>query len=241
MNFKKVMAGVAAGSMVAAMAVVPAGAADEYHAYIRIQTGSWSFVNTFDDAEYGVNGSKNTADVTYDIVHGWSGNDLIAKPGTITSATFSTDGTYTVSIKGMAWDDSEFSDSNGIYREIGLSTDLPWDIEDQGISVVIDSVKIGDKTFDAPTVFNDGIDGKNDYTYLKVDSVYSDVSLGAYDATASDIEITFTVSGLGAAADDTTETGDSASNDGDTAPIAYLAAVVALAGVAMVASKKVRA
>ena len=42
------------------------------------------------------------------------------------------------------------------------------------------------------------------------------------------IKVTFTVSGLA----------DEAQPDGDVAPIAYLAALVAVAGIAMVASKK---
>lgn len=59
-----------------------------------------------------------------------------------------------------------------------------------------------------------------------------------YDASGNVVLSTST----GAATDDTTDDASDGSTDsGDTAPVAYLAAVVALAGVALVASKKARA
>lgn len=221
MNFKKIMAGVLAGSMAAAMAVPVFAAESEYHGYLYFQTSSYSFRNTFDEGSYGVNGS---VDNNYGTVHGWDNGELVAMSGTFTDAVITGDGTYTVSVEGLEWPDGE------TYNEIGLSTDMPWNITDtDGIEVTVTSVTIGDKTFDNPTTWNEGIEGDGDYTQLKVDSTYSSLSIGAYDASSSNISITFTVSGMGA------------SEAGDKAPVAYLAAIVALAGVAMVASKKARA
>lgn len=230
MNFKKIMAGVLAGSMVAAMAVPAFAAESEYHGYLYFQTSSYSFRNVWNDGDgYGLGeyGSKNTDEITYDVVHAWGAdNALISAPGTFTDVTITGDGTYTVSVEGLEWPDGE------TYNEIGLSTDMPWDITDtDGIEVTVTSVTIGDITFDNPETYNEGVEGSGDYTQLKVESPnYSGLSIGTYDPSSSNISITFTVSGMGEASD-----------AGDTAPVVYLAAIVALAGVALVASKKARA
>lgn len=223
MNFKKILAGVMTGTMVVAMGV-PALAEDtEYRAYLAFQTSSYSFRNTWDEESYGLAGTANTDEIDYSVVHAWDGSDLVSASGTFTDVVITGDGTYTVSVTGLDWPDDEY------YREIGVSTDIPWDTT---ATITVDKVVIGSTEFDNPEVFNDGIDGTNDYTYLKVDSEYSGVSLGTYDALSSNIEITFTISGLEAGV------GDAAALAGDTAPVVYLGAIVAVAGLAMVVTKK---
>lgn len=221
MNFKKVMAGVMAGSMVAAMAVVPAVAADEYHAYIVIQTGDWTFRDTYDNANTGF-GTEAFNQVSQSV-------DNVVGPvaGTLTDATITGDGTYTVSVSGLEFTEDTNKDSNGTYRILGVSTDIPWDMYNEGVTFKIDSVNIGGKEVDF-----EEYDEETDYIYNSVQNQWNNdtANLGAHDATSSDISITFTVSGL-----------PEASETGDKAPVAYLAAVVALAGVALVASKKARA
>jgi hypothetical protein len=84
----------------------------------------------------------------------------------------------------------------------------------------------------------DGTIQVNNFEDGSVEGYGFSVQLGQ---SAGSVTLSYTLAG----ADDTTDTTDTTdntgANDGDVAPVAYLAAVVALAGAAMVASKKVRA
>ena len=243
MNFKKVLAGVAAGSMVAAMAVPTFADNTEYHAYLCFQTESFSFRNACDDATYGI-ASEND----YGTVHGWdSSNNLISREGQFTDATITGDGTYTVSVSGLAFTNDDFA-TNGKYNLIFVSTDIPSSSEDAGVTYTIDEVKIGGKVvsdYNAITNYEDVKAGEEDTTgvTLNVYNMWGDdnKTIGAYDQLASDMSITFTVKGLDSYSGTPTAPAYGAKPEGDVAPVAYLAAVVALAGVALVASKKARA
>lgn len=222
MNFKKVMAGVVAGSMVAAMAVIPAFADDyaDATAYLSINNGDWG--------EY--EKSEVTAQIT--------GN-----------------GTYTVSL--TAAEPQNLAQFNALEIKNG---DVVFGHE---YVVTIDSVKVNGADYALQgSSYTCSADGKGETTRVNLYNEWNnpdavgvvDDKLGYADqrANAADnytakllgddfltgfesIEVTFTVSGIA------TDKPDDANPTGDVAPVAYLAAVVALAGAAVVASKKVRA
>lgn len=239
MNFKRVMAGALAGSMVAALSVAPVFAdGTEYHGYFGFQTPKYSFRNACDDESYGLNGTSNTADIDYSVVHAWDAdNNLVSAEGSFTDATITGDGTYTVSVSGLNWGADEFGDKP--YNLLFLSTDIPVDALNSGLEITVDEFKVGDKAvaLDPAMVLNnwEDVDPEDELTtgiQVSIQNIWSDnKDIGDYDTSASEMSITFTVKGLD----------DYAAATGDTTPVVYLAALVAVAGVAMVASKKARA
>lgn len=238
MNFKKIMAGVLAGSMAAAMAVPVFADDTEYHAYLCFQTEVYSYRDAVDTT----NGIGSGYD--YGKVH-YRGDVTTDTDGTFVDAVITGDGTYTVSVSGLNWAADEFP-TNGKYNLIFVSTDIPVASEDAGATYTIDELKIGDKVvtdFTTLTNYDDVKVGDEDKTGVQI-SAYNmwgdNNSIGSYDALSSEISITFTVSGLDGFSGAPTAEAYSAPT-GDAAPVVYLAAIVALAGVAMVASKKVRA
>lgn len=220
MNFKKVMAGVMAGSMVAAMAAVPA-LADDYAdgtAYLSINNDAWG--------EY--EKTEVTAQVT--------GN-----------------GTYTVSL--TAAEPQNLAQFNALEIQNGET------LFGHDYVVTVDSIKVNGADYALQGAsYTCSADGKGVTTRVNIYNEWNtpdavgvvDADLGYADqrANAADnytaklvgdeflkdftsIEVTFTVSGV-AEGTDSAETGDAA-------PVPYLAAVVALAGVALAVSKKARA
>ncbi len=162
----------------------------EYTAYLYFQTGAYSFRNAWNDSDYGINGSYNTDGITYDVVHSWSGSDLTSASGTFADATLTGNGTYTVSVSGLDWTADEFSSSDGTYRIIGISTTIARD----DAYITVDEVVIGSTVFTNPVYETNG---DSDYLEIMVEgSEYWGLSLGEYDATSSNISITFTISNL---------------------------------------------
>jgi hypothetical protein len=209
MNFKKVLAGVAAGSMVAAMAVVPTFAEDGNEAYLMFSCADGKEGNG-GHWEYGA--AENASDT------------LITGNGQYTVS-------YTVGGDGAASIDL-----------LVVQTDID---EDDAVSFAIDSITVGDTAvaYNGPSAEAIKYDGGmrcNIYNVWGND--IKDIDNAVEVPSGTVVSVTFTISGLAndAASTETTDTDDSA-NDGDVAPVAYLAAVVALAGIAMAASKKVRA
>ncbi len=243
MNLKRIMAGVLAGSMALAMAV-PAFADEEsvYSAYLGFQTPSYSFRNACDDATYGIEG---TSGADYSEVHAWDDdNNLTSAAGTFTDVTFTGDGTYTVSVSGLDWDSDEFGTST-CYNLIFLSTSIPVSAYNStDFSITIDEVTIGGSalSLDEDLILSnyDDVLPDDEATtgiQLSIQNIWNDnADIGYYDITASEMTITFTVSGL----DSVTDAPVVAATTGDVAPVAALMAFVAVAGVAMVASKKAR-
>jgi hypothetical protein len=193
MNFKKVLAGVAAGSMVAAMSVT---AFAEDCSYIDGKTSSYT---------YTVQGDVST--ITADIVYApdqedgsfnfndWCGNGVI-----VTLA----DGTKTY------------------YQWGGAQVTWGWDADGDEVDDSLDGVK-------GSTWLGTVTDGKATLSIPVAQGATVDFLTLGWDSYAG-VQYSVTVS-----------EGNASQDDGDVAPVAYLAAVVALAGVAMVASKKARA
>lgn len=234
MRFKRVAMGVLAGSMLSCAFAVPAVAEDEHHAYIWFQTSGYAFRNNWDDSSYGLN---NDSGYDYSKIQGWNGSEHEYREGTITDAVITGDGTYTVSLKGAQFEDRDFSaTADNDYHMLLVSTDL--DIElldpeaDNGFSIVVDSLVIDGKTIDVSNHQIADYEADSDYISVELQNDYDNdhpdlKKLDGLTKEAKDIEITFTIKGLG---------GSEAA--GDVAPIVYLAALAAVAGIAMVASKK---
>ena len=223
MNFKKVSTLFVTGAMVAAMSV--AGFADDYAdgtAYICASADSWA-----------VSYTTTTVDVT-------------------------ADGTYTLEATSP---DGEAHDLDHFLAVEIMNGETIWE-DKYPFYLTIDSVEINGAAVDLQGVsFTCSKDGKGETTRTNIfnewngpnsygvagsindfdEDGFSDARVaevkGNETATllteeqmkgVKDIKVTFTVSGLA----------DDAQPDGDVAPIAYLAALVAVAGIAMVASKK---
>ncbi len=207
MNFKRVLACILTGTMVVTMGVptVPTVADDdlEYNGYLCFQTPSYSFRNACDDESYGLNGGSNTGDIDYSVIHAWSGSDLVSAPGTFSDAAITGDGTYTASVSGLNWSDDEFG-SNDCYNLIFLSTDIPVDALNYDLTITIDEFSVGGEAveLDENMILNNWeyVDPEDELTtglQISIQNIYDDnKSIGAYDVTASEMSITFTVSGL---------------------------------------------
>ena len=235
MNFKKVTTGVLAGAMLASLAVVPVSAADEHHAYIQFQTSGYAFRNNWDEASYGINGSEG---YDYSKIQGWGeNNEHEYREGTITDAVITGDGTYTVSVKDAQFKDKDFgATAENDFHMLMLNTDLDIELLDpdanNGFSIVVDSLVINGTSIDVSNHQLADYEADSDYISVELQNDYDNnnpelKSLAGLTKDAKDIEITFTIKGLGGS--------DAA---GDVAPIVYLAALAAVAGIAMVASKK---
>lgn len=190
--------------------------ASTYHGYIGFQTNKFSFRNGVDEAKYGYHGTENDE---YFTVHAWDkDNNLVSAPGEFHDVNITGDGTYTVSVTGLDWKAveeqygrQEFADGTQ-YNLIFVSTDIPWDAykESSGeVDITIDELKIGGSViaFDKDAVATNFAKG---YDNVKVEEELTTgmaveiqnnwtaaiKTLPAYDVYASDIEITFTVTGL---------------------------------------------
>jgi len=190
--------------------------ASTFHGFIGFQTNNYSFRNEVDEDNYGYHGAKNDE---YFTVHAWaSENNLVSAPGELHDVNITGDGTYTVSVTGLDWkaveeqyERPEFADGTQ-YNLIFVSTDIPWDAykESNGeVDITIDELKIGGNViaFDKDAVAKNFAKGYDDIPFedelttgmavvLQNNWVAAVKTLPAYDVYASDIEITFTVTGL---------------------------------------------
>ncbi|MBR6897181.1 MAG: hypothetical protein IKN24_03315 [Lachnospiraceae bacterium] len=204
--------------------------ASTFHAYIGLQTPLFSFRNAVDDGSYGYNGTNNTDEIGYFVMHAWASKDngggLISAPGEFHDVNITGDGTYTVSATGLDWkvlDEAqggvEFEEGKQ-YNLIFVSTDIPWaaidyDQDGSGVSITVDELVIGGKTI---AIDKDAINAQVLETYdgvavadeevtgiqLQLQNAWakSIATLPAYDGYADSISITFTIKGMDNLGDD---------------------------------------
>ena len=238
MKIKKFLA-VAFAAAVAFTAAAPvsvAQAATEYHAYIGIQTPVFSFRNAWSDSMYG----KETD--YFNQVTGWEGSDAVTRPGTFTDATITGDGTYTVSVDGLDFGADEFA-SQDYMNLIFVSTDIPRDaVEISNVVLDVD----GSQPSISPLISPEDDDR---YTTIAIQNIWNEEikTIGYYKTPMSSIKVTFTVSGLGEASSETTDsaadtssddsatTSDTGSSDAGTAnaTVAQTADVTPVAGIVL--------
>ncbi len=165
-----------------------------YHAYIGVQTPTWIFRNSWDDANYGKDsGCFDQIGIINTETNTWE-----ALGGTFKDVEITGNGTYTVAVEGYdfsgTYADAPILGADGLFNLLFVSTDLPVNDE-----VVISNVvlKMDGKeiiTQDAP--FLDG-DSKEVQKFLFANIWNKEISaLPYYAAPKSSISVSFDVSGF---------------------------------------------
>lgn len=162
-----------------------------YHAYLGVQTPTWIFRNSYDDATYG----KDSG--CFDQL-GFVDGDWIAQGGTFTDVEITGNGTYTVSLTGYdfsgQFDGAAILGDEGLFNLLFVSTDLPVNDE-----VVISNVvlKMDGKTItELESAFLDP-DSKTVQKVLLANIWNKEITaLPYYAAPTQSIEVSFDVSGF---------------------------------------------
>lgn len=251
MKTSKLLSVAAAAAVAASVSAVPSSAeGNTYHAYIGVQSASYSFRNAWNEPSYGMGVTGDDGMVYFDQITGWDGATAVNKGGVFSDAEITGDGTYSVSVT-----DFDFGEDESL-NLLFVSTDIPLDA---GVSVTDVKILIdGNTKYTFDEAFQDPDDP--DYVHpLAINIWNSDLGgqdgLFGYTMPTDSIEIQFTISGLGAAeeapaedaAEDTAadETADAPTSDAATdpaetgnAPAAAIAALMAAAGAAAVLTRK---
>jgi len=245
MKKSRILGAIAAAAMaVSAFAAFPVSAGDTYHAYLGIQSASFTFRNAWDEASYGQGQQTDDGLVYFDTLIGWDGSTPLDKGGDFTDAEITGDGTYKVGLSG----DFDFG-SDETLNLLFVSTDIPLDA-----GVTISDVNV---IFDGNTkyTFDEAFLSPDSQTYMQPmainiwnDDLGKADGLFAYTMPSSSVEIEFTVSGMGSGAAASADSGADAAApaaDSSTAsattgniPAAAMASIAAVAGIAAVASRK---
>lgn len=197
----RTLSAIAAAALAVSMIPVSASAEETYHAYIGVQSASFSFRNAWYEPNYGMGITSDDGMVYFDQITGWDNNVAVNKGGVFTDAEITGDGTYTVSVT-----DFDFGSDESL-NLLFVSTDMPLDcgatISD--VKVVMDgNTKY---TFDEAYLSPDA----KDYLEPMCINIWNDDlgkqdGLFGYSMPSNSIEVTFTVSGLDAAAPAAEET-----------------------------------
>lgn len=163
----------------------------DYNAYIGVQSETYIFRNTWDEANYGRDSQDNPE--CFGQLTGWDAdNNKVNYGGTFEDVLLSKDGTYTVS---LTTGDMGFG-SDTFFRMLFVSTEIPSKLVKDGY-VTIDDVQI--KIGDAATQNYTDVDVSGDYARIVVIDEYNrgEAPFG-YNVPGPNatISITFTVTGL---------------------------------------------
>lgn len=164
-----------------------------YHAYLGVQTPTWIFRNSWDDAAYGL------ATDYFGELGFVDGTDWVAQGGKFTDVEITGNGTYTVKLEGFDFsgefrDDGAILGADGVFNLLFLSTDLPVNdaVVLSNLTLKMDGKEI---TTMAEPFFNP--DKKEIQEALFANIWNKEISaLPYYAAPKESIEITFTVSGF---------------------------------------------
>ena len=163
----------------------------DYNAYIGVQSETYIFRNTWDEANYGRDSQDNPE--CFGQLTGWDAdNNKVNYGGTFEDVLLSKDGTYTVS---LTTGDMGFG-SDTFFRMLFVSTEIPSKLVKDGY-VTIDDVQI--KIGDAATQNYTDVDVSGDYARIVVIDEYNrgDAPFGyTVPGANATISITFTVTGL---------------------------------------------
>ncbi len=201
MKFSKLLSAACAAAIAASALAIPASAEDvSYHAYLGVQSASYTFRNAWNDATYGQGITSDDGMVYFDQLTGWEnpGNIAVNKGGVFTDAEITGDGTYSVSVT-----DFDFGEDETL-NLLFVSTDIPLDagITISDVKVVMDGntkytfdeayLSPDEKEYMSPmciNIWNEDL-GKQD-------------GLFGYMMPTDSIELQFTVSGTGVEAETT--------------------------------------
>ncbi|MGN1090555.1 MAG: hypothetical protein ACI4Q6_09170 [Huintestinicola sp.] len=242
MNLKK-FTSVAAVAAIAVSALSISASAEDYNAYLGIQSASFTFRNAWNEGSYGKGIAAEDGSYYFDHLTGWDGPTATNNGGTFTDAVITGDGTYSVSLTG----DFDFG-ADETLNLLFVSTDIPLE---SGATISDVKVKIDGST---KYTFDEAYLNPDDLEYVSpmMINIWNDDlgkadGLFGYTMPTSSVEIEFTVSGLGdgaaapveetveeAPAADTTSTPAATGNTSAAA----VAAVMAVAGAAALVSKR---
>lgn len=201
MKFSKLLSTACAAAIAASALAIPASAEDvSYHAYLGVQSASYTFRNAWNDATYGQGITSDDGMVYFDQLTGWEnpGNIAVNKGGVFTDAEITGDGTYSVSVT-----DFDFGEDESL-NLLFVSTDIPLDagITISDVKVIMDgSTKY---TFDEAYLSPD----EKEYVSPMCINIWNE-DLGKQDGLfgymmpTDSIELQFTVSGTGVEAETT--------------------------------------
>lgn len=201
MKFSKLLSTACAAAIAASALAIPASADDvSYHAYLGVQSASYTFRNAWNDATYGQGITSDDGMVYFDQLTGWEnpGNIAVSKGGVFTDAEITGDGTYSISVT-----DFDFGEDETL-NLLFVSTDIPLDagITISDVKVIMDgSTKY---TFDEAYLSPD----EKEYVSPMCINIWND-DLGKQDGLfgymmpTDSIELQFTVSGTGVEAETT--------------------------------------
>lgn len=201
MKFSKLLSTACAAAIAASALAIPASADEvSYHAYIGVQSASYTFRNAWNDATYGQGVTSDDGMVYFDQLTGWEnpGNIAVNKGGVFTDAEITGDGTYSVSVT-----DFDFGEDETL-NLLFVSTDIPLDagITISDVKVVMDgNTKY---TFDEAYLSPD----EKEYVSPMCINIWNE-DLGKQDGLfgymmpTDSIELQFTVSGTGVEAETT--------------------------------------
>lgn len=171
----------------------------EYFAGIGVQTNTslWIFRNAWDDATYGY---EVDPDFYNEGLHSVTGDEVVNYNGTFTDAVVDGDGTYTIKLNGADFATEDY------FSMLFITTNIPVSdrVHFNDITCKINGKEVGNFATDEGLVKTDSttyfmVMLQNSYTASQKDII-------AMNFPISDIEITFTVEGLGYEGTGTVET-----------------------------------
>ena len=163
----------------------------DYNAYIGVQSETYIFRNTWDEANYGRDSQDNPE--CFSQLTGWDAdNNKVNYGGAFEDVLLTSDGTYTVS---LTTGEMGFG-SDTLFRMLFVSTEIPSRLVKDGYVTISDvKTKIGD----AATKDYTDVDVSGEYARIVIIDEYNrgEAPFG-YTVPGADttISITFTVSGL---------------------------------------------
>ena len=163
----------------------------DYNAYIGVQSETYIFRNTWDEANYGRDSQENPE--CFGQLTGWDAdNNKVNYGGTFEDALLTSDGTYTVS---LTTGEMGFG-SDSFFRMLFVSTEIPSKLIKDGF-VTIDDVQV--KIGDAATQKYTDVDTSGEYARIIIIDEYNrgEAPFGyTVPGANAKISITFTVTGL---------------------------------------------
>ncbi|MBQ2823727.1 MAG: hypothetical protein IJF18_04025 [Oscillospiraceae bacterium] len=233
MKLTKIFGAIAAAALAITSLAIPTSAEGGYHAYIGVQSASYTFRNAWNDGTYGKDIVADDGTVWFDQLTGWDGPTALNKGGDFTDVEITDNGTYKVGVTNFDFGSDE------TFNLLFVSTDIPLDA-----GITISDVKV---IMDGNTIytFDEAFLSPDEKTYMQpmmINIWNEDLGkadgLFGYMMPSSSLEVEFTVSGFTAPEAPAADTAETESATTGNAPVAATVAVLAVAGTAAIASRK---
>ncbi len=214
MKKSKILGALTAAALAAvSLTALPVSAAEvdldgTYHAYIGVQSASYTFRNAYDDGTYGYGITADDGTVWFDQLTGWDGPTALNKGGSFTDAEIAGNGTYSVSVTDFDFGDDE------TFNLLFVSSDIPLNdqIKISDVKVILD----GQSKYTFDEAFMDP-DAAEYMKWLAIniwnDELGGQDGMFGYTMPSDSIELQFTVSGFNY--DKAEDGGDAAAPAGD--------------------------